>query len=89
MNPGEWIALAALLGTAGAAIIGLIRSNQNKQNEIQRLREDVKRISQLMRDNDKERQRDYSRMVAFDVEQAIPGTVGERLGKLIRRDRVD
>ena len=82
MTAGEWIAGAALAAGAAGWIANLIRKND-------RLTNDVNRMGQIMRDNDKERQRDYLRLVAFQVEHAVPGRLGEKLGKLIRRDRID
>lgn len=82
MNPAEWIALAALLGGLGAWIAKLIRNNE-------RLHNDVNRMGQIIRTNQEESKRDYARLIAFAVEQAVQGELGIKLGKMIRRDRID
>lgn len=57
--------------------------------ENQKTRQDVNNIGRIVRTIKEEGMRDYLRLVANDAETTVPGADGERLGKLIRRDRVD
>ncbi len=54
-----------------------------------RMSRDIDNLGRKTRSIDEERMRDYLRGVAFEVEKAVPGELGAKLGKLIRRDRID
>ncbi len=89
-------ALVALVSLTGGILIGLTSRaikygarEANKDKLVEKNALDINQIGGLARRNDEKEDRDYFRMVAYEVKKAVPGRQGDLLAELIQRGRVD